>query len=67
LAAEQSYSGDGCVPEASQHFTNISGFSGIGVPPLAAKTDGSIVHIDAPHQSADLITQLKVLVPGWFP
>jgi hypothetical protein len=60
--------GDGLVPAPNQLFTTIQGFGGIRIRPLVVATvPPLVVHTDEPSQILDLIAQLKIIAPGWFP
>lgn len=64
-ANDVQFIGDGLIPRANQRFTQLAGFPGIGVAPLVV-IDREVVHIGAPSQLADLLTQLKLVAPGMF-
>ncbi len=58
--------GDGLIPAGNQVFTQMSGFYGTKIPRLINQTN-LVVHTGAPSQTVDLLQQLQVLAPGWFP
>ncbi len=77
--SEASYPGDGLIPEVKQHFTMLPGFPAPGYPPVPAAATGQntiprlivkdreVVHTEAPSQSPDIRSQLRRIVPAWFP
>jgi hypothetical protein len=60
------FRGDGLIPAAGQSFTQLTGFTGVAIPPLVV-TDREVVHTGAPQQSADILARLRVLNPDWWP
>ena len=63
---DSSLIGDGLIPAAMQYFTDLQGFNGSAIVPLTNTWDLS-VHTDAPNRIDDLLDQLFLLVPDWFP
>jgi hypothetical protein len=60
--------GDGLVPAPNQLFTTLQGFVGIRIKPLVnANVPQVVLHTDEPAQVPDLLTQLRIIAPGWFP
>ena len=62
------FPGDGLVPRDSQVFTDLPGFpAGQNTIPRLYVTTTDVVHIDAPSRSDDILAQLRLIVPTWFP
>lgn len=74
-----SFPGDGLIPTDNQHFTELPGFPAPGYPPAPAPATGQntimrlivtgedVVHTDAPSREANIRSQLRQIVPTWFP
>jgi hypothetical protein len=60
------YRGDGLIPAQNQEFTFLPGFSGTAIA-VRAVLDREVVHTQAPSQIDDLLHQLRLLAPNWFP
>ena len=60
------FHGDGMVPDTSAIFTTLPGFSGTRIAPLV-QVNGTVVHVDEPSQIGNLLHQLHILSPNWFP
>jgi pimeloyl-ACP methyl ester carboxylesterase len=60
--------GDGLIPAALQHYTNLTGFSA-RAPKLGPLTNNWYlsVHVDAPSRVDDLLPQLRQIGSHWFP
>jgi hypothetical protein len=73
------FPGDGLVPAPNAAFTQLPGFPLPGYPPAPTPAPGQntimrlvdvtdlVVHTDAPARTGDLIHQLQLLAPTWFP
>ena len=68
-----SYPGDGLIPAGNQVFTQLPGFP---ISPDASHPNTinrlivrnpEVVHDGAPSRTDDLLFQLRLLAPGWFP
>jgi hypothetical protein len=67
------FPGDGLVPAGNQVFTTLDGFPAPAQGAASNKIerlvvkDREVVHTGAPSETENLLTQLKLLVPEWFP
>jgi hypothetical protein len=58
------FQGDGLVPAGNQWFRTLPGFQGSVIPPFVG-AHGSVVHIDEPGRTTDLINELHLVVDWW--
>ena len=61
------FHGDGLIEAANQRFTLLNGFPANAAIAPRPVTDRDLVHTDAPNQFGDILIQLRILAPGWFP